>query len=92
MMPGMGGTLRFLPLSSGTLSVKPTTCRLGTCVWNCNVSGMIVSSLGNFGTSAGASPILSIEMSCGASGVGSTTGNEIGTGFDAPTANEAVKL
>ncbi len=31
--PGIGGTKKFCPASSGILSVNPWTLRFGICVW-----------------------------------------------------------
>ncbi len=94
MTPGMGGTTSCWPCGVlGGCRVKPTTLRLGTCVWMRSVSGMIVfRSCSCACVDMLPSVAVGSSASAGPRSVGSTTGNEIGIAGPSATANAAVKL
>ena len=92
--PGIGGTTKFWPLSSGTRRANPVTLRLGIAAWILSVSGMIVCSERRLGplTLIASSVVSGLARSCVESSVGRRTGKLSWICCPVCTANAAVKL
>ena len=90
--PGIGGTTKFWPLSSGTRSAKPVTLRFGIAAWIFSVSGMIVDRSRSTGSSIISRSNDGGFTSLAPASVGSTTGKSIRMSLPGVIANAALKL